>query len=586
MENTPDPSPDNRENQPTENLENQNNNLTEPETHQSASLGRRLNFSKLQVVAFVVVFGAVGGYAIWRSLAAPAPSSQPAATVSPEFVDNNVLVGFKSDTTRAQKDTVEQSVGATEEKVVGADAHVLRVPKGTVRQKIDQLKNNPQVRYAEPDYIVHADARSPGIGPNDSSYSKLWGMKTIQADQAWVTNTGTKDVVVGVVDTGVDYTHPDLAANVWANSGTINGCAAGTHGYNAITSTCDPKDDNRHGTHVSGTIGAVGNNNLGVVGVNWTTQIMGLKFLSSGGSGSISNAVIAIDWAVKAKQAGVNVRVLSNSWAGGGFSQALLDEINKAAVNDILFVAAAGNSTVNNDTSPTYPCSYNTLNEICVAATDSHDALAGFSNYGLKSVDLAAPGSGIYSTTPGNTYTSMSGTSMATPHVAGAAALALSTGYQSVWTLRATMMRAVDPLTSLNGYVVTGGRLNACKIIPACSSLPLLPPVQPPTVGDFALSSPVNSQSVSPGGTATYTITATPSGGYLGQVNLSLSGLPNLGTSSFLPNPLGIAGAPSSSTLSVVTSPTTPAGNYNLTITGNGALKSHTTTVILRVKHN
>src|SRR5439155_23734652 len=178
---------------------------------------------------------------------------------------------------------------------------------------------------------------------------------------AWASsNTWSSGVVVGVVDTGVDYNHPDLAANVWTNPGSINGCPAGTHGYNVLNATCDPMDDNHHGTHVSGTIGAVGNNGIGVIGVSPTVRIIGLKFLNSSGSGSTSGAVTAIDWAVKAKQAGVNVRVLSNSWGGGAFSQALLDEINKAGANDILFVAAAGNYGANNDTTPIYPCSYHT----------------------------------------------------------------------------------------------------------------------------------------------------------------------------------------------------------------------------------
>ena len=441
----------------------------------------------------------------------------------------------------------------------------------------------PHGTPGQPDYLVSAD-----MTPNDPHYNKLWGMKAISADAAWGSTTGTSSVVVGVVDTGVDYTHPDLAANIWSSATPINGCPAGTHGYNVLTGTCDPMDDNHHGTHVSGTIGAVGNNGIGVIGVSPTIRIMGLKFLSSGGSGSTSGAVTAIDWAVKAKQAGVNVRVLSNSWGGGGFSQALLDEINKAGANDILFVAAAGNYGANNDTTPIYPCSYHTANEICVAATDSHDSLASFSNYGAVSVDLAAPGVGILSTVPGGAYDTFSGTSMATPHVSGAAALALSTGYQSVWTLKATMLAAVDPLASLAGRVATGGRLDVCKAIPACSGVapPPTPPPPPPTVGDFSISTVDARQAVSPGGSTSYTVDVTPAGGFFGQVALGISGLPAGAVGTVTPTPLSIASGPGSSTLNVAVDPATLRGNYTLMITGTCASLMHTTSVVLQVKNN
>ena len=167
-------------------------------------------------------------------------------------------------------------------------------------------------------------------------------------------------------------------------------------------------DDNEHGSHVSGTIGGVGNNGKGVAGVNWTTRIMGLKFLRPAGSGTIADAITAIDFAIAAKQAGVNIRVLSNSWGGGGFTQSFVDELNKAGTNGILAVFAAGNSGVNVDSTPFYPCSYHTANEICVAATDSNDKLASFSNFGSATVDLAAPGVNILSTEPGNRYGSRS----------------------------------------------------------------------------------------------------------------------------------------------------------------------------------
>src|SRR6266516_4782107 len=215
-------------------------------------------------------------------LSAPAASSmQPSAQEVQPFQDGTVLVGFQHGTGADTEAAIVRGAGASEERVIGAGTHVLRVPVGKVAEKIALLNAQPQVRYAEPDYIVHADAAPSG--PNDQYYGKLWGMKTISADAAWGSTTGSSGVVVGVVDTGVDYNHPDLAANVWSSPGSINGCPAGTHGYNVIAATCDPMDDNHHGTHVSGTIGAVGNNGIGVIGVSPNVRIMGLKFLDSGG---------------------------------------------------------------------------------------------------------------------------------------------------------------------------------------------------------------------------------------------------------------------------------------------------------------
>jgi serine protease len=509
------------------------------------------------------------------------PSASP--TPSAPYAPDRVLVGFAPGTTPSEQQAVESAVGAREVAVIGAGAHVLHVPRGSVTSKIAQLHSHGKVRYAEPDYAVSAD-----LTPNDSSYQKLWGMRKILADRAWDFTTGTRAVVVGVVDTGVDYNHPDLAANVWSNPGSINGCAAGSHGYNAITDACDPLDDNNHGTHVSGTIGAVGNNKLGVIGVDPSVSIMGLKFLNSGGSGWVSDAVEAIDWAVKAKQAGVNLRVLSNSWGGGGYSQALKDEIAKAGAYDILFVAAAGNYGSNNDTTPFYPCSYGVANEICVAATDSKDNRASFSDYGPSSVDLAAPGVGILSTVIGGQYAEMSGTSMATPHVSGAAALALSTGYQSVSTLKATLLAAVDPLASLNGYVRMGGRLDVCKAIFACGGVaPPPPPPPPPTAGDFSLSTADARQAVSPGGSTSFAVTATPSSGFTGSVTLSVSGLPPDATACFNPDPLTLwSAAAEPSALNVSAGATTPRGNYTLTVTGVSGSLTHTATVVLQVKNN
>jgi subtilisin family serine protease len=388
------------------------------------------------------------------------------------------------------------------------------------------FRSHPNVEYAEPNFIV----RSTAV-PNDPGFAQLWGLQNvfqvgadIGAVPAWDVSTGSQANVVAVIDTGMDYSHQDLAANVWSApssftvtiGGTTITCAAGTHGFNAILRTCDPMDDNNHGTHTSGTIGARGNNSVGVVGVNWTASIMAIKFLNSGGSGSISDAVNAIEFSIQAKKAfsatgGANVRVLSNSWGGGGSSRALLDEIRKANTNDMLFVAAAGNNGSNNDSAPFYPASYAAANVVAVAATDSSDFMASFSNYGPTSVHLGAPGVGIVSTTVGNTYGNFSGTSMATPHVAGAAALVLSHCALDTAGLKNILLSSVDHLSTLTGFTATGGRLNVNNAIRTCAtSQPPPPPPQPPVAVPPA---PTGLKAISGPGKKKITLTWTASAG-------------------------------------------------------------------------
>ena len=362
----------------------------------------------------------------------------------------------------------------------GLALHLVRAPGNSLASLLQAFSNHPDVLYAEPNYIVKATTV-----PNDPFFASLWGMTKIDAPTAWDISTGGNSFVVGVVDSGVAYTHPDLAANIWsapaAFTVTIQGnsvhCPAGSHGFNALVFSCDPLDDYDHGTHTSGTLGATGNNALGVAGVNWATKIMGLKFLNAGGTGPVSAAINAIEFAIQAKLsfAGtatpVNVRVLSNSWGGGGFSQGLLDEINKANSNEMLFVASAGNEASDNDITFSYPANYSTVapNVIAVAATDFADGLASFSNYGAARVQLGAPGVGITSTVR-NGYLSASGTSMATPHVAGAAMLTLA-ACPSLTTsdLKNAILANVDPVPGLAGKTSTGGRLNVNRTIRSCA---------------------------------------------------------------------------------------------------------------------
>jgi subtilisin family serine protease len=480
-----------------------------------------------------------------------------------DFVPGEVLVKVKRS---AELEALEQlyqqgELGSVDELAqLGAGSlRKIRSRSKSTQELLTFFQSDSNTDYVEPNYIVFADTV-----PNDPMFGQLWGLRNpngadIKAEPAWSVTTGSRAIVVGVVDTGINYNHPDLIPNVWNNPGGIGGCAAGTHGYNALTKTCDPLDDNSHGSHTAGTIGAAGNNGLGVVGVNWTTQLMGLKFLDAGGSGSTANAIEAIEFAVQAKIAGVNVRVLNNSWGGSTFSQALIDEMNRAGSFDILFVAAAGNSSENTDIAPHYPGSYLTANEITVAATEESDGLAGYSSYGPNSVHLGAPGSNIWSTDHLGGYVAKNGTSMATPHVSGAAALILSAPATSltVGQLKARILANVDPIASLAGKTTTGGRLNVCKAIPGCGG--------PPPIG-FSLSASPSSQSVIPGMSTSYTITITPTGGFADPVTLTspVAGLPSGAVGTFTPNP-----TVSTSTLTVTTSSTGPTGTFPLTIAGS-----------------
>jgi subtilisin family serine protease len=352
----------------------------------------------------------------------------------------------------------------------------------------DKYKKDSDVVYAEPNYEITIDTL-----PNDPSFYRLWGLHNtgqtggtpdadIDAPEAWDICTGSPDVVVAVVDTGVDYTHPDLSANIWVNTDEIpgngidddhNGFIDDVRGWDFRNKDNNPMDDNNHGTHCAGTIGGTGANGIGVAGVNWNVRIMPLKFLSSSGSGYTSDAVSAILYA-NANGA----HVISNSWGGSGYSQALKDAIDASPA---VVACAAGNSGVNADVSPMYPAAFSSANIISVAATDYKDAKASFSNYGVNSVDVAAPGVSIYSTLRGGSYGYMSGTSMATPHVAGLAGL-LKAGDPALSNLeiKNLILTNCDILPSLQGKILTSGRINAFKSLsslqPAVFSLTAIAP--------------------------------------------------------------------------------------------------------------
>ena len=335
------------------------------------------------------------------------------------------------------------------------------------------------IRYVEPDYVV----RSQQTIPNDPKFGLLWGLNNnptpaadISAPQIWDLTTGDKQVVIAGIDTGMDYNHPDLASNIWHNTAeTLNGLDDDGNGYiddirgwNFVDATNTPMDGQGHGTHTAGTMGAVGNNGIGVVGVNWNCQLMPLKFLDNSGNGVISDAADALHYVADLRRRGVNIKITNNSWGGGGYSSTFKDALDENAGLGILFMAAAGNDSQNNDIYPFYPSSYSDSNVLAIAATDGYDALATFSHYGSNSVHLAAPGVDIYSSLYGGRYGYMSGTSMATPHVAGVAAL-----LWSLWPtaraedIRDAILKGVDVIPSLIGKTITGGRLNARKSVDA-----------------------------------------------------------------------------------------------------------------------
>jgi subtilisin family serine protease len=431
-----------------------------------------------------------------------------------EVVAGEVLVQFDSaGAALANHRMLAQQVDVDDDVPVGRRGlRRFRSRRRDVESLLAFFRAQPGVAFAEPNYILRSLAT-----PNDPQFTSLWGLlnigqtiiKTvgtpgadIDATSAWDVSTGSRAVVVGVIDSGIDYTHEDLAANVWSApapftvtiGGVVISCPAGSHGFDAITRTCDPMDPYGHGTHVAGTIGALGNNGVGVTGVNWASSIIAARFLDQG-VGTTANAIDSIDFMVQAKAAfastgGADIRVLNNSWGGGAASTALQNAIMTAHANEMLFVAAAGNSGTNTDLVPHYPASYDLPSIVSVAATDNRDRLASFSNFGATTVHLSAPGAWVLSTTPGNRYAFLNGTSFAAPHVSGAAALVLSSCTLDTAALKNALLFNVDVLGSLAGRVSTAGRLNVSRAIHSCR--PAGPPSAPTGVSATAGASHVS----------------------------------------------------------------------------------------------
>jgi subtilisin family serine protease len=431
----------------------------------------------------------------------PAKSAKQIVVTRPsEDSEPEALVKFRSDLSISEikrivaknNDTVEDAIETVNNLVSIDDLDGLSAEE--VARQYAGL--GALVQYAEPNYKINLD---PQLGersvteediedvltlPNDPMFNEQWALSNtgmhggkekadLGALEAWQTTKGSRKIVVAVLDSGVDYTHPDLMTNMWTRPDSVPaykdanlGAIQDMHGFNASANIADPMDELGHGTHCAGVIGAEGDNGEGISGVNWEVEIMPLKFLGSWGFGTTKDAIEAINYAIDRKRAGVNLRVINASFGSTEKSKALEDVIRAAGEEGILFVAAAGNNGSSNDSSPHYPANYNLPNVISVAALDRTDKLASFSNFGAKTVHIAAPGKDILSTWLDGAYREASGTSMAAPQVSGVAALLLAKNPRmSVQKLREKLLDSVDQIGPLNGKLVNAGRVNAAKAL-------------------------------------------------------------------------------------------------------------------------
>jgi hypothetical protein len=435
------------------------------------------------------------------------------STPTPEFVPDEVLVKFSQNATAARRSNILIARAASRlRRFAAIDIEHARLPRGTnMNAALAAFSAMPDVEAVQPNYIRRVVGVAP---PNDPFWlsGQLWGLEKIQVQQTWQNFTsGNGSVVIADIDTGVDYNHPDLAANMWHNPGEIPGNGIDdddndyiddVYGIDTYNNDRDPMDDHGHGTHTSGTIAGVGNNGVGVAGVNWNAKILACKFMNSQGNGPDSAAIECFNYIAALKQRGINIRASSNSWGGtrsGGVPTALKSAIDAAGSKGIVNVIAAGNSALNIDVTPVDPASLTSTSTIVVAASDGSDNRADFSNYGPIGVDVAAPGVGIVSTLPGNNYASWSGTSMAAPHVAGLVGLLATIAPSStVSQIKTAVMSSVDAV-SWGNQIASHGRINAYTAAGALAS---------PSVPTVAITSPSSGASFASGASVAIAATA------------------------------------------------------------------------------
>ena len=452
---------------------------------------------------------------------------------APRSVPGELLVRFRTGTTNAKMDGTLSSVSLVTKRAfkIVPGLRVVRLAEG-MRQEtaLAALRQRPDVEFAEPNYILRATAV-----PNDPRFPEQWGLENtgqdpvlsvvdtdIDAADAWNITTGSASVIVAVVDTGIDYQHPDLAANIFRNTAECdgdgidddgNGFVDDCHGIDVLNGDSDPMDDEGHGTHVAGTIGAVGNNGVGVSGVAWQVKLLPCKFLGADGSGTTEGAIACLEYVAGLAARGENIIATNNSWGDGWYSESLRQAIVAQRQRGLLFIAAAGNSGVDHDLAQVYPCDYDVANILCVAAVTYSDFLPNFSDFGRHSVHVTAPGWDILSTLPGNSYGLLTGTSMAAPHATGIAALLKAANPARDWRAIRNLIMAGGDLRASASRTISGRLANAngsltCVNRPIFQRLrPELPFVAMHRTGDPVLLRALNINCAAPAGAPTVTVT-------------------------------------------------------------------------------
>lgn len=508
--------------------------------------------------------------------------------------DDSLLVVFKHAVTKEQRIDVIRNFGGSLRALddSGRDVAMRHIADGRIAQVnvrnaqqrdalIKRLSRHPLIDAAEPNYIISINETSAAdftvlSTPNDPGFGDMWALENtgqsggvpgadIDARPAWDITTGDQNVVIGVIDSGVDYTHPDLVGNMWVNPGEVcgngqdddgNGVVDDCHGYSAVNSNGDPMDANGHGTHVSGTIGASANNGVGVTGINWDVQIVGCQFLDADGYGSTAGAIECLDYMTNLKvNQGVNLVATNNSWGGGAYSEALKTAISDSINQGIMFVSAAGNDGIDSDVTASYPGGYDLDGIVNVANTTRVDGMSGTSTYGALSVDLGAPGTDILSTYLNGGYATASGTSMASPHVAGVAGLVWSIApHLSVTEVKAILMDSGESIPALSGKTVSGKRLNALSALEAADPEPA-----------YRFTLTPGTQEIVAGDSTTLTLDVDSIADWSGTVDLSVASSPDISVS------LSTSQATAGQTVDVQVSTTdqTPWGEYDVTVSGS-----------------